>query len=218
MQKVLSICLGLIISTCAVALPAHPYFITIGGGAGYNDWGPLIGHAYGDTHGRGSRVFYASPMRAGGYDGLFTIGLGFKASRNFKIEADYFYFTPTKVQFKGDNFYYDKLRGLVNPSFTTRTQAADLAMVFSVNLLQKIDLNAYLGAGVGLVHRNDLLADINRFGGSFSAGLTHKFNSRISTELGMNYFTGYDKSEVKAASSFVPFLYGAHLNLTYNFG
>ena len=216
----LAICLLAGITANACALPAHPYFITLGGGSGYNDWDPITGHANGEPGGfspGGADVFQASPVKAGGFDGLITAGLGLELSKHFRIQADYFYFTPSKVHFKGYTLY-PEYSGVDSPAFTTKTQAGDLAMRFSINLLKKYAVGAYVGAGVGLVHRKDILADKSRFGGNFSAGLTHAFNNSISADLGMSYFTGYDESVTLAAKPYIPFLYGAHLNVTYNFG
>lgn len=203
-------------SAIASALPLHPFSIHIGGGAGYSDWQPIVGKDYGNPS--GSAVFSSAPSKAGGFDGVINAGFGMELSQHFSIHADYFYFTHTNVQFKGNvSFLYPQFNHQ-NPSFKTSAQAGDLAMRFSINVLKHKMLDAYIGAGVGIVHRHDILSNNIRVGGNFSTGLTHAFNDRISTELAINYFTGYDASVATPAVPYMPFLYSATLQLDYHFG
>ena len=208
-------------SAIASALPLHPFSIHIGGGAGYSDWQPVVGKDYGNTG--GTLVFTAAPSKAGGFNGVINAGFGMEFSQHFSIHADYFYFAHTKVQFKGPTLYPEFTPDqssfpTQNPSFKTSAQAGDLAMRFSINVLKHKMLDAYIGAGVGIVHRHDILSNNIRVGGNFSTGLTHAFNDRISTELAINYFTGYDASVKKPAIPYMPFLYSATLQLDYHFG
>lgn len=199
----------------AQALPKHPYFITLGAGAGWVDWSPVVGHTS-TPDPDGSSVYIGSPESAQGSGAVITTGIGLDLSSYFLIEGDFFYFTPAKVAFKADDSAAVAYKNY-HRTFHSYTQAGDIAFHVSVPLL-KNRLKAYVGAGVGYIWRHDVMADIKQLGGNFSAGLTHPLSEHFLADLGFSYFTGYDKSVVTPVNYYVPFLYGLHLNITYKFG
>lgn len=197
-------------SSMLYAQTASPFYMGAAVGYGSTDWSMLVTSP--------SSVAAASAPIGAKDKGLsYGFLAGYHITKNFAIEADYFHLRKSIIHFRAfSNYKPFNDKETFMPSKTS-VYALDAKFFVPVSVISS-RLKAYAQAGMGVVHRNDILADTYRIGGVFGAGFDYPLTQALTAELAFQYYTGFGNAKnVDPAYDYVPFVYQAYGALTYRF-
>lgn len=205
-RLILFICiLFSICSTCAYAeicrTPPFHYprlYAGLSIGYGQTTWPELVT--------KDKLVYVSAPVEAHDFGTIWGVFLGYQFGRSFALEANYTRYPNTRLFFDEYTFYYPVRE------FTTHTQVFSTLAKFIIPIANS-RINAFLDAGVGFTHRNDILAKVTRVGPTFGLGFMSNASRRILVELGFEYYAGYARSNHLPVKDFIPFVYGVYFKL-----
>ncbi len=161
-------------------------------------------------------VRFAAPIKTKDTGPVWGFYGGYEFIRHLAIQVGYARFPETKLNFDPDyNFY------LPLTQMTSKTESYSILMKFIVPLGHGRISNRfsmYASAGVSFTHRKDALLNDSHAGPRFGAGFNYDINSRWTTELGFQYYAGYDTPIQDFARKYIPFLYSLEGRLAFRFG
>ena len=191
----------------------YPQGFYIGPSMGYasTDWGFLVTPNF-LPNGDWNMAAASAPVAAKDSGADFSVLAGYRFSKYFAIEGSYSYFHNTHVTLDSANYILDKHHVTTTGgtyTFNSKTQAIALQLKLSlpITFWGLKNLSVFSSLGPEVTFRKDMFADTSRIGGVFGAGLDYDFNSRISSQLYFNYYTGYGESNVYPVEGYMPFIY-----------
>lgn len=189
---------------------SHPFYVGALGGVGSTTWDGLV-----PTEANQSIAMRMStPTHTDEGGGVWGFWAGYEITPYFAIEADYLRYPGAKVVFDCDSiFTYDHLG---QDNFVTSTDA--LSLLAKVQLLiPDTKIRLFSAAGIGDVHRKDMLVNDWNLGASFALGVNFRVTEHTLAEIAGNYTSGYGESRLIPSDSFIPFLYAVTFKLAYAF-
>lgn len=187
---------------------AHPFYVGAAGGYGSTTWYGLVP----ESEQQNIAVNLSTPIAAdegGAVWGFFT---GYELTPYFAFEANYLKLPDAKISFAQLSIF--SINHNDTTEFTSSTE--------TVNLMAKVMLKVpdthvrvFSSAGIGEVHRKDILIDQWHAGPSFGFGFNYKMNDHFMTELNGNYTAGYGQSELEPTKVYIPFIYAVTFRLAY---
>lgn len=186
----------------------HSLYLGALGGYGSTTWEGLVSTTQNDA------LNLSAPIDAkegGGVAGFFT---GYEFSPYFAVEASYIHFPSATIYFDQQSlFSFDHNE---RTSFATNTEAVNLLAKVMLKIPQS-KFRVYSSAGIGNVHRKDLITNQWHLGPGFAVGLNYLFNEHIMAEVNGTYIAGFGESQLNPANTYIPFLYTGNLRLAYLF-
>lgn len=157
---------------------------------------------------------WATPksVREGGAS--WGVVLGYNVSKNFAVELQYVKFSDVHMTFYKMSPYTlkDGVTGMVSHTWAYSVSGKFFAQ------LAETHMRAFSAVGVGVVHRQDVLAKSNLCVTPYmSAGLNYALTHHIFLESGFQYYTGFGASEAHPVYDFIPFAWDAYFRFTYQF-
>ena len=194
----------------ANAAGKHPLYVGILSGMGSSTWDGLV-----PNWRKIDGVITSVPIHVSEGGGVWGGVLGYDFTPYFALEANYFHYPQAKVIFDQSLSLFSFNNGM-KVGFKTETESYNL-MAKIMLIIPNTQLRVYSSAGVGQVHRSDMLADDWRLSPSFGFGLNHQLAEHVMGELGANYTAGYGESQLNPTDTYFPFLYSVTMRLAYCF-
>lgn len=204
--------LGLFCSSVwAISAPErHPFYIGGIVGAGSTTWYGLVP----TISNKNEAMSVATPLEVNEGGGVFGALLGYEFSPFFAIEANYLKYPSAYIIF--DKFSIFALDHDGGNNFKSNTETIGVLGKIMV-AVPKTHIRFYSGAGVGGLHRKDILNDGWLATPMFNVGFIAPVLDRVTADIAANYTAGYGESQLKPTETYFPFLYSVTLRLAYHF-
>lgn len=196
--------LPLLPSTCATTPPPKTTGIYAGGilGWGSTTWSDLVSIQI--------PVRYSSPIAAKDKGLVYGGFLGWQFATNFAIQVSGEIFPTTELTFDRYSYYAPILK-MQTQTWVFSTDFKLLAPIYTTAFA------AFATAGLGFVHRKDVMYNKSQASLHFGVGVDYSFLRHGFTEFGFQYYTGYDTPAADFARKYSPFLYTLELRLGFKF-
>lgn len=181
-----------------------PFYIGGIGGIGTTTWYGLVPN----INVQNDALSLSTPINAKEGGPVWGVFAGWEPIPFFAFEFNYMHYPHAEVIFDKESLFAFDHNGQTMLNTRAETYNVMGKIMFFIPYTK---VRLYSAAGVGKIHRHDILMNHWRHTPTFSAGLNYNFTARIFGEIGGNYTAGYGESQLNPANSYFPFLYCAYI-------